>query len=481
LRVLRPQLSGATMAVALLGCALVLLGAFLSTRIDAEIGVGLALLAAVFVVAATCGFLAYPHLAVAATVAVFALVPLLRWFTWPEVGGLKDLLVIAAFAAAVIVFAYERRLPDRWILILVAALLGLYAVNVGGGHGAEWAHGVRLVGEPLLLLLAGLMLPEPRRTFRYAMGALIITGCVVAAYGIVQQVAGPWTLVESWGYSFTEQVQILSDGQLRSFGTLDDAFAYAALLAFGVAAAIFWLRRGPLAWAVALLMLAGLAFSFVRTGALILVALAAVALARREYGFRENIAIVALLITVAMALAIGGETRDTPGERGQAQATTESDVEDPAGGTVGGRVEVWRNAIGSDPAEWLVGRGVGEAGTAASRASDPTIPSGDAAGPTESVDSGYVAAIVDVGVIGFAVLLGLLARLIVLAVRATGQKLIEGWIALALLVSLVVDALTRSSFTGFPTAFLCLFLVGIALAAAAEIRPPPNGLRSFTR
>src|SRR5918999_3293058 len=122
LRALRLQLNGATMALALLGCALVLFGAFLSTRIDAEIDVGLALLAAVFVVAATCGFLAYPHLAVAATVVVFALVPLLRWFTWPEVGGLKDLLVLAAFAAAVIVIAYERRLPDRWILILVAAL-----------------------------------------------------------------------------------------------------------------------------------------------------------------------------------------------------------------------------------------------------------------------------------------------------------------------------------------------------------------------
>jgi hypothetical protein len=32
----------------------------------------------------------------------------------------------------------------------------------------------------------------------------------------------------------------------------------------------------------------------------------------------------------------------------------------------------------------------------------------------------------------------------------------------------VLDAVTRASFTGFPTAFLILLLVGICLAAAAE-------------
>jgi len=33
---------------------------------------------------------------------------------------------------------------------------------------------------------------------------------------------------------------------------------------------------------------------------------------------------------------------------------------------------------------------------------------------------------------------------------------------------LMLDALTRASFTGFPTAFLGLLLVGIALATARE-------------
>ena len=42
----------------------------------------------------------------------------------------------------------------------------------------------------------------------------------------------------------------------------------------------------------------------------------------------------------------------------------------------------------------------------------------------------------------------------------------EGWLALALVIALTIDALTRSSFTAFPTAFLGLLLVGVALGAA---------------
>ena len=445
------------MAVALLGCGVVLLGAYLSTRVDADISLGLALAAAAFVVAATCGFLAYPHITVAATVVVFALVPLLKWFTWPEVGGLKDLLVVAAGAAAVIVFAVERRRPDRWVLVLVAALLGLYAINVGGEHGAEWAHGIRLVGGPLVLLLAGLTLPEPQRTFRWAMGALVITATLVAAYGIVQQIVGQDTLVDSWGYSENAQVRTVGDDRLRSFGTLDDSFAYAALLWFGIAAAFFWLRRGPLAWGAALLMLVGLGFSFVRTATLILFAFAALALARRQSGFRENLAVAAVLFTAGVALAVVGETDETTTRAGHSE-----------GGSLTGRIEVWKNALGDDPGELVIGHGVGEIGTAASRAIDPAIPSGFDPHPRQSVDSGYVAAIVDVGVVGLILLLVLLGRLMVLAFRAARDEKIAGWVALALIVSLVLDALLRSSFTGFPTGYLCLLLVGVALAAVRD-------------
>jgi len=42
-------------------------------------------------------------------------------------------------------------------------------------------------------------------------------------------------------------------------------------------------------------------------------------------------------------------------------------------------------------------------------------------------------------------------------------------LAVGFLVVILLDAVTRDSFTGFPTAFLGMLLIGITLAAAHEI------------
>ena len=67
------------------------------------------------------------------------------------------------------------------------------------------------------------------------------------------------------------------------------------------------------------------------------------------------------------------------------------------------------------------------------------------------------------------VLLLLLGRLVTLAGRATrlpGD--VAGWLCLGYLTVLLLDALTRDSFTGFPTAYLGFLLVGISLAVVRE-------------
>ena len=469
MRVVRPGLTVADLAFALPGAAATLLASYLAVRLGAEISVGLLLVIGLFLVAII-GFVGYPHIAVAATIVFFSLIPALKVLATPEIGVLKDLIVVAAISAAVIVRVSERCEPDRWIVLLVGLLLGLYVINVGGGHGIGWVQGARLVGEPLLLLVVGLMLPQPRRTFRWAMGALVATCCLVAGYGLLQQVVGKYTLV-GWGYSFDEQVRSLSNGQLRSFGTLDDPFAYAALLCFGLVAVFFWMRRGPLAWSAAALLLAGVGVSFVRGAVVILIALIGIVLARRGHAVASLLTVTAIVLAGAVILvnASGSQTQ-TYAVSGAGASTTGANSVNVI---LNGRISAWGAALGTNPGEWLFGRGVGTVGTAAARATYTLAPSSDVpdTARAQAVDSGYLATIADVGFVGLAVLLALFARIATMALEGVRRNSTPAWVALGLLAAVLLDALARSSFTGFPTAFLGLFLVGISLSAAREADP----------
>ncbi len=135
--------------------------------------------------------------------------------------------------------------------------------------------------------------------------------------------------------------------------------------------------------------------------------------------------------------------------------------------SINGRTGVWKTVLGKR-SDWLFGRGVGDVGTAAERATFGvyrTRSSADALQGT-AVDSGYLAAVADVGLVGLALLLGLLVRLGYLCAAAARRGSEAGWVGAALLVVMVLDAVTRSSFVGFPTAFLGMLLVGVAIAAA---------------
>ena len=459
--------SSADLAIGAAGCIATLLAAYLAVTAGAQISVGLAAAVALFL-GTVALFMVYPHVAVSATIALFVLVPMLKVFVAPEIGAVKDAVVVAAAVAAIIVFVFERRIVDRWVLILVAIMIALYVINVGSGHGAAWAQGVRLTGEPLILLLVGMILPDPRRTFTWALSTLIAMACVVATYGIFQQLVGKWTLID-WGYSFDVQVRSLGGGQLRSFGTLDDPFAYAAFLLYGLAAVLFRPRRGPVAWGAGTLILIGLMLSFSRTGALIVIAFIGLVLWRRGHAVPAMLAVAAITLTSAVVLV-------------NAEGTKSSTVAVPSAGQKGtaasvnvvlnGRVSAWSAALGDNPSEWLMGRGVGEVGTAAARSGYALAPAeGAATSDAQAVDSGYLATIADVGLVGLAVLLTLFTRLTTDALNSARRGLDEGWFGLAVMATLLIDALTRASFTGFPTAFLGLLLVGVSISAASEQEP----------
>jgi hypothetical protein len=137
--------------------------------------------------------------------------------------------------------------------------------------------------------------------------------------------------------------------------------------------------------------------------------------------------------------------------------------------TVNGRTEAWR-IVFENPWDAPFGKGVGELGTAAERATFEVTRDPEEAREAEAiiVDSAYFATVADVGLVGLAVLVLLIGRLATLAKRAFERGGEAGWLALSLLLVLLLDAVTRESFTGFPTAFLGLLLTGLAIAAARD-------------
>lgn len=452
----------------LAGLALTALALAAASRYGTGATAGTVLLASLFVAAVAC-FLVAPHVAVAAAIPLFAAVPAMKVFVSPQVGPAKDAVTMAAALAACIyvVSADGRRTlerTDRVVLLCLLGLLTLYAVNSGGlytdsWHGPQWLQGLRLAAEPLLLLAAGLLLPRPGRTARWAAWSVVAAACAVASYGIFQQVVGSARLV-TYGYSYDEQLRTIGS-YLRSFGTLDDAFAYATFLLLGLATVIFWMRRGPLAVGCAALISLGILVSFVQTAAVVAGALVALAMIRGGKG-TAGLFLLAAAAIAALTLAL---TSASATETQTVRAGPSTYL------TLNGRTSVW-SSIFSDREKLPFGLGVGEVGRASDRArigiADISGSPATSGGGHVAVDSGYFAAVADVGLVGLAVLLLLLGRLVALARRAalaTGGA--AGWLCLAYLAVLVLDAATRDSFSAFPNAYLGFLLVGVTLAAAS--------------
>jgi hypothetical protein len=422
---------------------------------------------------AVLAFVLAPHVAFAATMAWFALLEAVKVQVNPLAGATKELIVSAAATAAIVVFAHRRAAGVRWrvdapTLVLLGLFLGLYVFNLGGGvsgqsgYGAPWFHGTRLVSEPLLLLLAGMLLPAPRRSLKWASVSLIAAACLSATYGLIQQRLGVQGLAEL-GYDYGSQIREI-EGRLRSFGTLGEPFAYAAFLTFALTALMFAFRWRVVTLFAGALLAAGLAASLVRTVVLILPAVAGIWLARRGHARFAVLLVAAAVVAAGAVFAAASGAKDTR----VVQASPNVYL------TLNGRTNIWKSKLGTGPADWALGRGVGVVGTASERATRTlTGAGGEGEGGGGVVDSGYFSTVADVGFLGLAILLGLMGRLFQQGVRAARAGDNAGWLALAFLAATALDAVTRESFTAFPTAYVSLMVVG--LATGAWLNEPARG------
>jgi hypothetical membrane protein len=449
------------------GAFAILLTIAASTKIGEPLSLALLVALGIFALVVL-SFIAAPHISVAVMIPIFVLLPAIKILLVPWIGPLKDVIGLAAIAAGATIVvqrasAGQRKPGDMWVTILVGFLMALYILNMGGGleHDLAWMHGVRLFSEPLLLLLVGLTLSNPKRTFDWAMASLIATSCFAALIGIFEQAIGHQRL-HSWGFEYDIQIRFLSNF-MRSFGTLDNPFGYAGFLMFGVAAVLLWMRRGLWASIAASIIVVGVTFSFVRSALLMGVALVALWLART--GRLVTAGFLTALVLVSGAFLVASE---------QAMKTRTVRGGDSVYITVNGRTEAWK-VVFDNPWDLPLGKGVGEFGTAAERATFTISRSADEARANDNIDidSGYFATIADVGLVGLTVLLLLNARLAILAGRAARRGSTPGWVVLGLLAVFLIDSITRESFSAFPTAFLGLLFVGLALAAAAEETATP--------
>jgi hypothetical protein len=455
------DLGAPSTALVALGAGTIVLAAALSTREGALISLGLCVGLLAFMAVLT-SFMAAPHITVAFVIPYFALLPMLKTLVSPKLGPTKDIMIGAAAIAAGLSVIQRRAVGRTWrgdqpLLVITLLFMALYVLDVGAGlsggsrYGLAWFHGVRLVWEPLLLLLFGLSVRDPRRTLRWAAVALIVAAFIGASVGLLQQVVGASRLI-SLGYSYQAQVRTIS-GHLRSFGTFDQPFDYATVLAFGLAGVLLWARRGAARTVVGLVIVAGLTVSYVRGAALSVLALVALLLGRKG-SLATAVALLAATAAAAVVIVLVA-TRPTPGPVVQTAPSVYL--------TLNGRTRSWRAALGK-PSTWAFGRGVGLYGTAALRAvqsrQGPAVQA-----PTMAADSGYLATLSDVGLVGLAVLLTMFGRILVLLRRAIARNEQLAWFGAGVVLVLILDAALRSSLTGFPTADIAFLFAGLTIAA----------------
>jgi O-antigen ligase len=227
-------------------------------------------------------------------------------------------------------------------------------------------------------------------------------------------------------------------------------------------------RPRPSGYALAALISVGLLLSFVRTAALIALALLGIAIARRG---QAKLAVFVILIAVAGSSVLFAMTTG-------ATATRSIRINKGQYLTLNGRTGLWGAALGHAPSAWVLGRGVGVVGTASQRARASLTGAASTKPVTGGtvVDSAFPEVAADIGFIGLALLLTLFGRLIVLAWRAARGGLTSGWTALGILAIVLLDALTRESLTGFPTAYIAMLLLGLAAATwtAEDPRSDPQ-------
>lgn len=415
-----------------------------------------------------------PELLAPLVVVGFALQPEVKFNYTSQAGPAKDaIIVIGVLALGVGLVRRHEGIAraDRTLLALLALFAAAYVLNPAGGHGPGWASMARLVLEAFALLLAGYLSTDAGATWRWAAWSAVGVGVLESVIGIHQQLLGVKVLVEQHGYAYGQQVRTTSSGQLRSFGTLDDPFNYAAITVLGLVCALHLVRRPLLRLPLAALLAVGVLVSYDRTAFVLVAAVVVLDIGRRHPSSAR--ALTAALVVAGIALLVSRSPEPAPTTTSPDAATTDNGFVL----SLNGRTSTWLRVI-RGPDDILFGRGAGEIGAGAGRAGQHGVvqparyvpgvaPPVDRNVGLTSLDSTYFETLADIGLVGVLLLLALGARVRALlraGVKGPDSAAVAG---IALLAVIAVDGVTRTSLVAFPFGFVALFLLGAALGAAA--------------
>lgn len=431
------------------------------------------------VAAVAWGLLARPWLAPWGVVFLFGTSAELRLRISETLGLAKDGYVALLLAVTVMAVLRGRtslaaRLPPVAVGFPLAVLIALYVLDLGGSHGSNWFFGARLLLEPMLLLVVGLLTPRPRAALRHLVTALCVFLAAEAVLVWIQQAVGPDALVYQWGYEFGSQVRLTSGGALRSPGTFEEAFSLTAFAVLGacVALTVASRRQAVLLWVSVAAILGA---TQVRTAVLQLSVLVLLVLVRRGMLRAASVGVVGV---VAGALLVAGAYIRS--------ATIPGGPVRPLLFTLNGRFEAW--AVAYQGVHTLVrGNGVGMLGAGLSRAQGGLVSAGPRydpnaestprfAGDPTFIDSSWGQVLSDVGLAGVLALLAWVVTYCWWLRRPAGEGDAAAWLALAVLAVSVVDWISRTTLGSYPTGFITLYLLGLATGAAFTARAAPSRL-----
>ena len=104
------------------------------------------------------GFLRVPHVAVSGSIVFLVILPAAKIFVAGWLGGVKEILLLAALTAAFLTTLRARAQgqggqSDRVLALLITGFLLVLTLNVSGNHDVAWSNSLRLTATPLLWML----------------------------------------------------------------------------------------------------------------------------------------------------------------------------------------------------------------------------------------------------------------------------------------------------------------------------------------